>query len=259
MLKQEPALLLESSFYHFVPYKYGPYSFTVYRDLEELGRFGFLNGNGYSIESSLRKQAEEAYESLTTCLRESIEGTLSRYGRLSQESLIDHVYRNYPWFASRSELPVAPRITERAASRAVYTAGYEGESIDLFLGKLLKARIKQVVDVRSNPVSRKYGFAKRTLQRLCAKIDIEYAHLPELGIPPSKRTELNTFEDYQKLMTEYERSILPEVPAARRTAARLLKDRPSALVCFEADVRCCHRGRLAQALSSDTNYKTVHL
>jgi len=141
----------------------------------------------------------------------------------------------------------------------VYTAGYEGESVDCFFQKLLKARVERILDVRNNPVSRKFGFSKKTLRRLSGQIDMGYVHLPELGVPPSYRRSLESFEDYQALMEEYENSILPAVKESQVKAARLMKNRPSVLVCFEADTRCCHRGRLAQAISRDTGMDVVHL
>ncbi len=78
--------------------------------------------------------------------------------------------------------------TSQPTRQTVYTAGYEGESIDRFLQKLLKAGIEQILDVRSNPMSRKYGFSRKTLSGLSEKLDMEYVHLPELGVPPSHLT-----------------------------------------------------------------------
>lgn len=260
LIRQEPAFTKDATFYHFVPYKYGPFSFSVFRELEDLGRYGYLrDGSSYTIEPSMRQEAEKVYESLEPDLRISLEKVLTHFGAFSQRRLLKHVYNKYPWFASRSELPYAPPPTKPRAKKGVYTAGYEGESIDQFLGKLLKAGIKRIVDVRSNPVSRKYGFAKKTMQRLCENLDMGYVHLPELGIPPAKRRGLDTFEDYQKLMAEYERSILPLVPETRKKAEELLSSRPSALVCFEADIRCCHRGRLAKVIGAKTNLEIAHL
>ncbi len=143
--------------------------------------------------------------------------------------------------------------------KAVYTAGYEGESIDTFFEKLLEAGIQRLLDVRYNAISRKYGFSKGKLRELCEQRNIDYVHLRQLGIPSSQRKSLKTVGDYQKLMREYERSILPKVSHVQREALRLVQELPTVLVCFEADVDCCHRGRLAEAVSAEASMTVVHL
>ncbi len=143
--------------------------------------------------------------------------------------------------------------------KTVYTAGYEGESIDTFFEKLLEAGIQRLVDVRYNAISRKYGFSKARLRQLCEQRNIDYVHLRQLGIPSSQRRSLRTVGDYQELMRKYERSILPKVSDVRREALQLVQELPSVLVCFEADVDYCHRGRLADAVSSEAGMKVVHL
>jgi hypothetical protein len=258
LIKQETELRDDPSFYEFVPYKYGPFSFTVYRDLDELSRFGYLNGE-LRLRPDMLSSARENADSLPGSLRRSVRDIMALYGPLPQPRLISKIYERYPWFASKSELqPTTPRANHKARP-AVFTAGYEGESIEAFFQKLLKAGIERVVDVRNNPVSRKYGFSKLTMDRLSKNIDLDYVHLPSLGIPPEYRRSLNTFDDYQDLMKQYEQSFLPHAREARAHAATLLRDRPSALVCFEADVRCCHRSRLASTLSAETGLEVRHL
>lgn len=146
-----------------------------------------------------------------------------------------------------------------STTNKLYTAGYEGQSVDGFFSKLVSAGVKRLLDVRYNAISRKRGFSKSRLRELCQKHDIDYVHLRELGIPSSQRRSLRDSDDYRRLMRKYERSILPKVPAARQEASRLATERPSAFVCFEADAEYCHRGRLAQAISMDTGMKVVHL
>ena len=145
------------------------------------------------------------------------------------------------------------------AVKTVYTAGYEGESIDTFFEKLLEAGVQRLVDVRYNAISRKYGFSKGRLRGLCEQRNIDYVHLRQLGIPSSQRRSLRTVGDYQKLMRKYERSILPKVSHVQREALQLVQELPSVLVCFEADVDYCHRGRLAEAVSSEAGMSVVHL
>jgi len=71
--------------------------------------------------------------------------------------------------------------------RQLFTAGYEGATINSFISNLLVNNIEYVLDVRALPLSRKPGFSKSTLaQRLnCEKI--QYIHLVELGAPKPLR------------------------------------------------------------------------
>jgi uncharacterized protein (DUF488 family) len=258
LIREETCLKSDPSFYSFVPHRYGPFSFTVYRDIEDLTRHGYLAGDGRTLRPRLRSEAVAAAQTLSNDSQCAVRDVLARYGNLPSRQLVDSVYENYPWFASRSALP-ADRGAVPEAKPAAYTSGYEGESIDLFFQKLIRSGIIRIVDVRSNPVSRKYGFSKTTLSRLSMKLGLAYLHLPALGIPSSMRRSLNNFEDYQALMSEYEDVILPRVPQSVTQAADLLGERASVLVCFEADWRCCHRGRLAAAIAERTGLEVVHL
>ena len=115
-----------------------------------------------------------------------------------------------------------------------------------------------MIDVRSNPISRKWGFAKSTLSGLCEKTGIEYIHSPELGISYEKREGLATKDDYRTLLGEYERH-LPSLEGKIQGALLLISAAPSALVCVEADVQMCHRGRLANNMAKKSQLPIVHL
>jgi uncharacterized protein (DUF488 family) len=258
LLKRETGVGSENSFYDFFPYNYGAYSLTLQRDLSELRRTGYLNGEGISINEKLIDQCVEVTASIDLGTRKSIEQIVERYGCLTTDGLLHYVYYSYPAMAAKSRISWAPQV-KIPNKVAVFTAGYEGESLDHFLNKLVASGIKRLIDVRYNPLSRKYGFSKGTLSNWCGKIDIEYVHYRALGIPPEYRRELSSFEDYQDLLAEYETSILPNAAAAKDEVADLIAEKPSALFCFEADIRCCHRGRLAESISADSGLEVVHL
>lgn len=258
LLRQETNLALDSSFYDFVPYHYGPYSFCLERELNELRRYGYINGDGLSINGDIISDINKACSSLDLETIKGIDSIIDHYGCLTRNGLVHYIYIKYPWFASRSKMnPDREKVTP--GLDVIYTAGYEGESIDYFLAKLLKTGVERIIDVRYNPLSRKYGFSKRGISTICGKFDMDYIHIPDLGIPPSYRRELKTFEDYQNLLDEYENILLPEAGDARAFAAKKVKERPSSLLCFEADINCCHRTRLANSLSEDTGMEVRHL
>ena len=258
LLKQETPIDSDPSFYDFVPYNYGPYSFTLDRDVIELARLGYISSNSLNINSALMEVTKHLISSLNFQTQDAITDTAKHYKHLSLENLLHYVYEHYPWYASRSKLSSSQEIKTKRRE-AIYTIGYEGVSIERFLCKLLNAGVEQLIDVRHNPFSRKFGFPGKRLAELCSKFEMAYIHIPELGIPSSYRKELEDFRDYKRLLATYERTLLPQADAARRRAGRLMKERPSALLCFEADIRYCHRKRLADAISSDTALPVIHL
>ncbi|MCL2117354.1 MAG: DUF488 domain-containing protein [Planctomycetaceae bacterium] len=132
-------------------------------------------------------------------------------------------------------------------------------SFETFLRRLNDAGIKQILDVRCNPISRKPGFSKKQLAGRLSVAEIDYFHFPELGIPASMRRVLNSKSDYQHLFDEYESEILPHATEQMKIVAKLLEKMPSALLCFENDRECCHRTRLAIVISNQTGFLKKYL
>ena len=143
-----------------------------------------------------------------------------------------------------------------------FTIGYEGNSFENYLNRLIKNNVKLLCDVRRNPLSRKYGFSKKTLSHTLAELNIDYMHLPELGIISDKRQALESKADFQRLFAEYEQTTLKENPQALEKLLRLLEEKKRiAITCFESCQTMCHRGRVATALTNlpNWNYPVQHL
>lgn len=264
LLRQETALRDDPAFYDFVPYKFGPFSFALYHELQSLEHDGYVSlaDDSFRLKDISRGLVREKVAELPWPAQCAVKSVVSKYGRMSQRPLVRDVYSRYPWFATRSELTdlLPPNMPSPVNARpAVYTAGYEGWSVDGFLNHLLESGIRAILDVRANPVSRKYGFAKRTLSDMAGRLGLGYRHLPELGIPSDRREDLGDFESYQRLFDWYEREVLPQRSAAIDQLVGLLRQRPSVLVCMEKDVRCCHRGRLAIAAERASGLSVKHL
>lgn len=260
LLHKETGISQKESFYNFVPYKYGPFSFTAYHEIDKLHRRGLLSSGEELIECVAVARAHWAASGLSGCALTQVRVTLSRYGRMSQGKLIDYVYEHYPWYASRSELRQSKWV--EAATRApsaIYTFGYQGVCVDGFLLKLLRLGIETVIDVRGNAVSRKYGFSKRTLNRLTKNVGIEYHHFPQLGVAPILRRKLERDADYQELWKIYHVDVLEKQLKARCELRRLLTGNASVLICYEANPKHCHRSRLAEVLSQDTGLRIQHI
>ena len=131
----------------------------------------------------------------------------------------------------------------------LFTVGYEGRTINSYIELLLRYNIKVLCDVRKNPLSRKYGFSKKRLAATCQVANIEYVHMPDLGIDSRYRRNLNSEEAYHKLFKFYTRSILKHANESLDSIENLLKNRRRvALMCFEEKSTLCHRGRIADSL-----------
>lgn len=263
LLRHETALGRESAFYDFVPYRFGPFSFALYQELSALQRDGFVikNDPQLSLSESSRNSISSRTSELGKAWIRTIREIVARRGVQSQDELLSDIYTRYPWFASKSELdhlkPQLPSIPKTEI--AIYTVGYEGKSIDEFFNGLLESSIDAIIDVRANPISRKYGFARRSMSEIARKLGIGYEHLPELGIASSERADLSDYASYQRLLDRYETEMLPGRREAIAAAVEHLRERPSALLCMEKDVTCCHRGRLAKAMAAKFNGPIIHL
>jgi uncharacterized protein (DUF488 family) len=252
-----------AGFYDFVPFRFGPYSFALHNDLAGLKRNGYVepSGDGWRLGRFV-DHGRDWMSELDDDVASGIRYVLSRRGALKKDDLLRHVYQNYPWFASKSELKhlVAKEMpTAGHAAMAVYTVGYQQKTIDGFLSGLLRQGISVIIDVRSNPVSRNYGFAGRTLSTLAEKVDIRYHHFPHLGIPSDERKNLNSAEHYEELFDGYRKKVLPREHGAVNVVAGLMSRFPSTLLCYEAEPGLCHRSHLAHAVSAVNRLRVVHL
>jgi uncharacterized protein (DUF488 family) len=243
------------AFYHFLPYQYGPFSFCLYREIDHLICNGIVEASGEHSWQVLGHG--DATEGLSNAVRQDIGRILRRFNDKSTSQLMNYVYTQYPWFTVNSKR--VQHAARPVASLAVYTAGYEGQQVDEFLDMLMRKGIQRLLDVRNNPVSRRYGFHKTTLDRLCKSLEIEYVHRPELGIPPVLRQNLKTQADYESLFAKYEAQVLTDQAGAVEEISQLVRAKPTVLVCMESDPQMCHRTRLANAVSEKSDLPVHHL
>lgn len=244
-----------SSFFDFVPYRYGPFSFALYHEMATLERNGLVMTPsekhwGLSADADLDS-------TLPRAVSRDIDELLRQFQRYKPDALRDYVYKRHPFYTVNSEVEnLAPRPVAKVA---VYTSGYEGLSVDAFLTRLIRCGITRVIDVRCNPVARRYGFHKSTLSRLLGRVDIDYVHLPQLGIPSALRRSLECPDDYHELFQRYENTTLRSEHASIDHVAKLISEQPSVLICMEADPAFCHRTRLAQRVAKLTGLDIIDL
>ncbi|NLW86363.1 MAG: DUF488 domain-containing protein [Planctomycetes bacterium] len=241
-----------ASFYDFLPYKYGPFSFALFHEADDLVRNGYLRDTKADGREAWARAAEvdARVGNMPGGLRADAARVVERFVSRTSEQLIDYVYDAFPWYTSNSSIR---KLSKRPLAKcAVYTVGYEQWSVDQLLNTLMRRGIVRVIDVRRNPVARRYGFHKSTLTRLTSRIALEYVHFPELGIPSELRQDLQSDDDYASLFDEYTTSLLPRRQDAVAEVSHLVSDKPSVLLCMEADPAMCHRTRLAAVVSSQT-------
>jgi hypothetical protein len=252
--------------FEFVPYKYGCFSFQSYADKRRLVDVGVL------------ADSEDWHLQDSGCVERSLldddrfDVFYDRYCALTGDALIQDVYRRYPYYAINST--IATKLMNKAELSAIqqkkpsdtdmcfFTIGYEGASFEGYLNRLIQNNVAALIDVRRNPLSRKYGFSKKTLSDTVQKLGIEYLHLPELGISSDQRQALNTQDDYDRLFASYEKNELRQNKAALEGLFKTFLDRKRvAITCFEASVCMCHRGRVANSLSllPGWEYKIAHI
>lgn len=242
--------------YRFIPYKYGCFSFQSYADRTLLAERGLL----FEADDRLWKITPKAKPYLDPKRKPALVHFLTRIVPERGDALVGRLYRLFPYYACRSEIVsrILPDPNDRkqiqaatpaATEKALFTIGYEGDSIDSYLDRMIQNNVRLLCDVRRNPLSRKAGFSREQLANYCAKVGIEYRHLPELGIPGHRRQELLTQKDYDALFDVYRREDLPSMLPAIRNLGQLLDEyQRIALTCFEKEHQCCHRHCVADEM-----------
>ena len=143
--------------------------------------------------------------------------------------------------------------------RRLWTIGYEGKTFDEFLNQLLAAGVQRVIDVRAVAASRRPGFSKTALAAALRREGVDYLQLRDLGTPKAGR------DAARKGRTAEMRGIYglhletPEAELAMEQALAAAADRRSALLCYEAEARCCHRAMVAERLAQRGGFAVTNI
>lgn len=226
-----------SNYYEFVPYKFGAYSFQLAEDIDILRRDGYLLRNTSRIEAADKSYSGETY---------SIEKERGNH-------LIRKAYRQYPYYAINSELidrlfrgKEAEEFRKgkdkyASAEQILFTIGYEGKTIENYVNTLIQNNVRMLVDVRRNPISRKFGFSKNKLGHIVETVGIRYLHIPTLGIESEDRAMLKTKEDYRALFHAYKKTLPQRAEQLEQLYSLFCDNHRIALTCFEKEAEMCHR------------------
>ena len=255
--EQEP----DSRVYHFVPYKYGCFSFNANHDLVVLEKEGYISVTDNEI--SLASPGQSFVYELNLFDRSLLQRVYDLYGNFSDDDFINYTYQHFPYFAINSEIAHKHLTSEQMeeerqkdhrksySNHTLFTIGYEGVSLEEYLNKLLVFGVRTLCDVRKNAYSQKYGFSKAQLQLACDGVGIKYIHMPELGIESGLRQELYSQADYDLLFDNYRKTVLTRSDEYLDRIVNLIdSDERVALTCFEKNVEQCHRTQIARKIMS---------
>lgn len=257
LLKNEVRDIPKTASYEFLPYHYGPFSFTLYHEINSLQRDGMVVSNDQSFH--LCPIGEVAAKKLEKGVAFEVDRLSKRFGQVNTNALVSQVYSRYPWYTLNSKDEKKRSSSLPKASAKVYTVGYEGLMIDGLIDLLLKNGIQRLIDVRCNPIARRFGFHKSTMERVFRDLKIDYLHVPELGVPSDLRENLESDGDYAKLFSKYRKEIIPGASTALQKVITLIKEKPSVLMCKEENSLCCHRSHLGEIISQKIGLPLVEL
>lgn len=141
----------------------------------------------------------------------------------------------------------------------LFTIGYEGEPQVAVIDRLKAAGVGVLADVRAVAASRRAGFSKTVLGSSLAEAGIEYVHLRDLGTPKIGRdaARKGRIGEMREIFARHMAG--PASQLAFERLREIARDRPTALLCFEADHAGCHRAVLAERLSAEEGFEVVNL
>ncbi len=130
-----------------------------------------------------------------------------------------------------------------------FTVGYESLDIQDFVQGLKKKKVREIIDLRKNPVSRKKGFSKNKLAAHLQEAGIAYRHIPALGVPSEWRKKAKEGEiTRQQMFKNYVTQILRREDAELDLLCEKVQEPGITLLCFEKDAQDCHRKFVADEI-----------
>jgi uncharacterized protein (DUF488 family) len=139
------------------------------------------------------------------------------------------------------------------------TIGYEQATQAAVIARLKAAGVVVLIDVRAVASSRRAGFSKTLLAASLAEAGIDYVHLRALGTPKAGRQAVRAGHPAQ-MHAIYEAHLAePEAQLQLAEALDIARERPAALLCYEADPATCHRRIVADRLVAAGDFEVEDL
>jgi len=146
------------------------------------------------------------------------------------------------------------------AKPRIYSVGYEGLDVRGLVERLAQSRVRALIDVRLNAVSRRKGFSKSALAAALEEADIRYLHDPRLGNPAENRESFQRGDgsagrsNMRHRLENGSREALEELIALASGEKRI------AVLCVERDRSRCHREVVTDmAQELDPEIEVLHL
>jgi uncharacterized protein (DUF488 family) len=139
------------------------------------------------------------------------------------------------------------------------TIGYESAPQARVIDTLKAAGVEVLIDVRAVAASRRAGFSKGLLSSSLEDAGIRYVHLRALGTPKEGRIAARRGKTAE--MREIFEAHMAE-PAAQLQLAQAIeiaREKKTALLCYEADHRGCHRSIVVEHMLLAANFAVENL
>ena len=130
-----------------------------------------------------------------------------------------------------------------------FTIGYTGRKTDEIIARLQQYTVRTLVDIRQNPISMyRPELSKRNLSDLLKRHEIEYVHLPKLGVPRDIRAKAIETGTRNVIWDWYDEYVISSFVGHNLHYFLNAFEHPIAPICTEIDPQECHRHRLCLAL-----------
>lgn len=139
------------------------------------------------------------------------------------------------------------------------TIGYEQQTQGAVIDKLKNAGVEVVVDVRAVASSRRAGFSKTLLSASLNQAGIGYVHLRQLGTPKPGREAARKGRVAEMHEIFKTHMVEPAAQLELAKATEIVREKKTALLCYEADARGCHRTILASWICDDLGCEIENL
>ena len=150
-------------------------------------------------------------------------------------------------------------MIEAGPAPPLSTIGYEGKTVEEFLGELVAGGVELLIDVRAVAASRRPGFSKTALGNAVRERGIDYLHLRPLGTPAAGREAARKGRIAEMRAIYAGQLETPEAQLALEQALGEASERHAALLCYERDAACCHRTMLAERMIARAPFEIRNL
>jgi len=128
------------------------------------------------------------------------------------------------------------------------TIGYERATLPEVIARLKAAGVEVLIDVRAVASSRRAGFSKTLLSASLNAEGIGYVHLRELGTPKPGRIAARAGRVAEMHAIFKDHMAEPAAQLELAKATEVVREKKTALLCYEAEAAVCHRAILADSI-----------